>query len=66
MHQHFRTRGDQDKSGAEAFVVQDRVLVRRTMGAKHRGLVGGCDVFPADPPEYQSGGYGPMRRIASR
>jgi DNA-directed RNA polymerase specialized sigma24 family protein len=30
--------------GAEEFVFQDRVLVRRTMGAKHRRLVGGCDV----------------------
>jgi malonate decarboxylase beta subunit len=37
--------------GVEEFDSRDRALVWRTMGGKHRRLVGGADVFVADTPD---------------
>jgi hypothetical protein len=52
--------------GAEQLVFQDRPLVWGDDGGRHRRLIGGCEVFAADTPEYQGSRYGPVRRIASR
>jgi len=37
--------------GAEEFDARDRALVWRTMGGKHRYLIGGADAFAEDTPE---------------
>jgi hypothetical protein len=66
MHQRFWTRGDRDKSGRRAACFPGSAVGLGDDGGRHRRLIGGCEVFAADTPEYQGSRYGPVRRITSR